>query len=222
MLQKYITASGKLNDLIKKPQSGEQSSSVQFNLPKLQLPEFNGKLTEWKRFIALFDRMVHSNERIDHGIKIEYLKTCVKGQAAKIINHIDPNPDNNLTCYDLLRKIYENKRELLGALIDDILRLPKITQQGSPPKKNNKGNGNNFRQSGGRAQNNGGDEHKPNQSKYPQPKGPSNDVKRGNADGRDNYKGQQKNVKTLQCDEQEDEEEITVREVIESIDEPKN
>lgn len=128
LLQKYIAASGKLNDLIRRPQpqNCEQSSGIQFNLPKLQLPEFNGKLSEWKRFIALFDRMVHYNQRIDHGIKIEYLKTCVRGQAAKIINHIDPNPENYTTCYDLLRNRYENKRELLGVLIDGILQLPKI------------------------------------------------------------------------------------------------
>lgn len=62
-------------------------------------------------------------------IVIEYLKTCVKGQAAKIINHIDPNPDNYLTCYELLRKRFDNKRELLGALIDGILQSPKLDKE---------------------------------------------------------------------------------------------
>lgn len=133
LLNKYLFVSGKLNDLKRKPtpqpQNCEQASSIQFNLPKLQLPEFHGKLNDWKRFIALFDRMVHNNPKIDHGIKIEYLKTCVKGQAAKIINHIDPNPDNYITCYDLLRKRFDNKRELLGALIDNVLQLPKIKSE---------------------------------------------------------------------------------------------
>lgn len=134
LLQKFISVSGKLNDLVKNQnrpqlQNNEQSSNVQFNLPKLQLPEFNGKINEWKRFIALFDQMVHNNKKIDHGIKIEYLKTCVKGQAAKIINHIDPNPDNYTICYDLLRKRYDNKRELLGVLIDSILQLPKLKSE---------------------------------------------------------------------------------------------
>lgn len=126
LFQKYLSASGKINDLVKKPQNCEQSANIQFNLPKLQLPEFHGKISDWKRFIALFDRMVHKNVKIDNGMKIEYLKTCVKGQAARIINHIDPNPDNYITCYELLRYRYENKRELLGALIDGILLLPKL------------------------------------------------------------------------------------------------
>lgn len=129
LLQKYMMASGRINDLMKKPTPRthcEQVPNIQFNLPKLKLPEFNGKVNDWKRFIALFDRMVHNNASIDNGIKIEYLKTCVRGQAAKIINHIDPNPENYLTCYELLRKRFENKRELLGALIDNILLLPKL------------------------------------------------------------------------------------------------
>lgn len=70
--------------------------------------------------------MIHNNVNIDGGMKIEYLKTCVKGQTAKIINHLDPNPDNYLTCYELLRKRFDNKRELLGALIDNILLLPPL------------------------------------------------------------------------------------------------
>lgn len=134
---KYIKASGRLNDLAlfinkrseEPAQNCERSSNIQFNLPKLQLPEFNGKLSDWKRFIALFDRMVHNNSKVDNGIKIEYLKTCVKGQAARIINHIDPNPDNYATCYELLRKRFDNKREILGALIDNILQLPKIRSE---------------------------------------------------------------------------------------------
>lgn len=107
----------------------ERPSNIQFNLPKLQLPDFTGKPNEWKRFIALFDRIVHNNSNIDDGMKIEYLKTCVKGRAAQIINHIDPNPDNYLTCYDLLRKRFDNKREMLGSLIDNILKLPKLESE---------------------------------------------------------------------------------------------
>lgn len=130
LLQKYMEMVGRLNDLSKDPvsriQSYEQSPNIQFNLPKIQLPEFNGKISEWKHFVALFDRMVHNNKRIDQGIKIEYLKTCVKGQAAKIINHIEPDPENCNICYELLKMRYENERELLSALIENIMQLPKI------------------------------------------------------------------------------------------------
>lgn len=108
ILQRYMSASGKLNDLLKSNSSVNPnvSSSVQFSLPTIKLPEFYGKSTEWKAFISLFDRMVHTNPRADDGMKIEYLKTCIKGDAARIINHLDATPENYKTCYDLLKKEY--------------------------------------------------------------------------------------------------------------------
>lgn len=129
----FISTTGKLNDLINKPEPGAlnegRSSGVQFNLPKLQLPEFNGEPDAWKRFIALYDRMVDNNATIDDGMRMEYLKTCVEGNVARIINHIDPNPDSYTTCYDLPRKRFDNKREMVNALISNILKTPKMDRE---------------------------------------------------------------------------------------------
>lgn len=80
--------------------------------------------------------MVHLNRQIDNGLKIEYLKTCIKGDAAKIINHIDATPENYNICYDLLRKRFDNKREILGKLIDNILFIPKMKVESFDSLKN--------------------------------------------------------------------------------------
>lgn len=95
--------SGKLDGYLKQPfvstnllDERSSSSSIQFSLPKIKLPEFDGKATDWRSFIALFDRMVHNNRQIDSGLKIEYLKTSIKGKALesfviprqKIIKHV--------------------------------------------------------------------------------------------------------------------------------------
>lgn len=126
LFNKYMCVSGKLSDmLISKPKiNNEIASNNQFNLPRIQLPEFSGKPSEWRGFIALFDRMVHNNETINKGLKISHLKTRVKGAAAKIINHIDPTPDKYVTCYALLRKRFDNKREMLSYYIENILQFP--------------------------------------------------------------------------------------------------
>lgn len=130
--RKFMTASGKLNDLLREStgKNVETAADVQFSLPKLKLPEFSGKATEWKAFLSLFNRMVH-NTRLDNGLKIVHLKSCIKGEAARLINHIDANPENYLTCYELLRKRYDNKREMLGKLLDNILNLPKCKYESS-------------------------------------------------------------------------------------------
>lgn len=124
--KKYVEATGKLNDLLNKQTSSDASASSKsrFLLPKLELPMFHGKETEWKSFISLFDRMVHNNTTIDDGLKVEYLKTCIKGEAFKIIKHIDPWPENYNICYGMLRKRYDNPRNVLGKLLDNILNIP--------------------------------------------------------------------------------------------------
>lgn len=132
LLQRFMSTTGKLNELLDSSRTiakDIQSSNIQFALPKIKLPEFSGKPSEWKGFIALFDRMVHNNTAMDNGLKIEFLKTRVKGDAAKIISHLDPTPENYATCYALLRKRFDNKREALGIWIENILNLPKMNKE---------------------------------------------------------------------------------------------
>lgn len=116
---KFADAMGRISDVI---HSGSNSSKVE--LPKIKLPEFHGKNTEWRTFIELFDKIVHSNKGISNAIKMQYLKTCLGGEAAKLVSHIAPTAENYETCYDILQKRYDNKRELLGKLFDAILNLP--------------------------------------------------------------------------------------------------
>lgn len=125
IMKRYIQIKGELNDSLSIVKNSDQSN-IQFSLPKLKLPEFNGEPTEWQPFISLFDRMVHENKKLDKELKVEYLKTCVKGDAAKITKHMDPTEENYQSCYELLRKRFDNKREMLGKLIDKMMELPKI------------------------------------------------------------------------------------------------
>lgn len=79
--------------------------------------------------------MIHENTKIDNGLKIEYLKSVVKGDAAKIINHVDPTAENHLICYELLCKRYENKREILGNLLDNMIQFSKIQNENAETLK---------------------------------------------------------------------------------------
>lgn len=120
--RKYAQYYGKLNDLIN-PDKPVHVENVQ--LPKLKIPEFDGKVAEWPGFISLYDKIVHENATIDNGIKVQYLKSSLKNDALKIINHVQPTAANYDTCYKLLRNRYDNKRATLGKLLDTILLLPK-------------------------------------------------------------------------------------------------
>lgn len=109
----YTTAKGILNDKINQ---GNSKSNVE--LPALKIPKFHGKNTEWRTFIELFDRIVHNNNKINNAIKMQYLKTSLKHDAAKLVAHIAPTAENYVICYDILKNRFDNKRELLSNLFD--------------------------------------------------------------------------------------------------------
>lgn len=120
MQRGYMECVGRLNDrLDRQTNNNTGQSGTKFSLPKLELPKFNGKPSEWRGFIALFDRMIHNNNGMDNGLKVEYLKTCIKGEAAKLINHLDPSPESYILCYEILKKRFDNKREIMGDLINN-------------------------------------------------------------------------------------------------------
>lgn len=96
LFNKYMCVSGKLSDMLtSKPKiNNEIVSNNQFNLPRIQLPEFSGKPSEWRGFIALFDRMVHNNASIDERLKIGHLKTRVLAPRPKSLTISTQRPTN--------------------------------------------------------------------------------------------------------------------------------
>ena len=76
------------------------------------MDEFNGKVSEWKSFIANFDRMIHNNMQIDDEMKIEYLKMSIKGDAAMLLS----------TTSTQIQKTIK-RSEILNNLIASLIKL---------------------------------------------------------------------------------------------------
>lgn len=140
LMKEYMVTYGSLQDFIDKKRSISNSntnvSSTQFLLPKIQLPQFSGQFADWKNFISIFNRMIHNNKSLDDGMKIEYLKTCIKGDAARLIKHVNASPENYSSCYDILINRFENKREIMNKLIDNMFNLPKMKNENVNQLKN--------------------------------------------------------------------------------------
>lgn len=126
--QRYVQAIGKLHDMCSHG-NGKEPYKVQ--LPKITLPEFSGKQDEWQPFIELFKKIVHDQKSLSDTIKMQYLKMCLKEDAEKLVKHVAPTGDNYKTCFEMLHKRYENKRQILGHLLDQILNLPKQKNENS-------------------------------------------------------------------------------------------
>ncbi|XP_029172980.1 uncharacterized protein LOC114941946 [Nylanderia fulva] len=59
-----------------------------FQLPRILLPKFSGKFSEWESFKNTFESLVASNDFLANTQKFYYLKTSVVGDAASIISNL--------------------------------------------------------------------------------------------------------------------------------------
>ncbi|UYV69062.1 hypothetical protein LAZ67_6002216 [Cordylochernes scorpioides] len=101
------------------------------NLPKLELPFFDGKLENWISFSNVFKTTIIDNSQLTNIVKLQYLKTCLKGKALILVNHIPITENNFVLAWDLLEKRYDNKRDLIFNLIQRLIDLPKLTIESS-------------------------------------------------------------------------------------------
>ena len=100
------------------PSSSNSATSSRMKLPNLQLPTFTGSYTDWMSFFDLFKVSVDSNSHLSNSEKLNYLKACVKVEAARIISPIsrtDANYNNYNIALTLLKDQYENKRSIIQA-----------------------------------------------------------------------------------------------------------
>ena len=96
-------------------------------LPKLELPFFCGDYKEWTSFFDQFNGAVTSYSQITDSQKLQYLKTSVKGDAAKLLTFLQITDANFSTSCDILRNRYDNKRLILRAHVYAIVSQKPVT-----------------------------------------------------------------------------------------------
>ncbi|XP_011884113.1 PREDICTED: uncharacterized protein LOC105571258 [Vollenhovia emeryi] len=102
-------------------------------LPRIKLPSFSGEYHSWRTFHDLFSSMIKHNTDLTEVEKMHYLKTCLTGEAAKLINNLSLAGDSFAVAWNLLVSRYENKRFLINIQLDRIMSLK--------PLKNKSANG---------------------------------------------------------------------------------
>lgn len=62
-------------------------SDSHIRLPKIQLPIFLGLYEDWYTFCDLFEKLIHTNERLSAIQKFHYLRSFLKDKAAEVVRH---------------------------------------------------------------------------------------------------------------------------------------
>lgn len=122
-----ITASNKTP--ISQPTSA--ISMPQVKLPKISIPTFSGKYTEWTTFKDLFESLVHKNESLENVHKLHYLKAHLAGEAEQLLRHIPVTDANYNESWSLLKKRFSNKKYLSNCLLSRLTSQTNISSVSS-------------------------------------------------------------------------------------------
>lgn len=90
-------------------------------LPKLELMEFCGEPIKWPIFYESFRRTIHENCELSDHERVQYLINKLSGRALSACSGIVPNADNYRTIWSTLIDMYEDKRNLAAAYLDQML-----------------------------------------------------------------------------------------------------
>ncbi|XP_049870939.1 uncharacterized protein LOC126370203 isoform X2 [Pectinophora gossypiella] len=113
-----------------KPNGGENSNPGTFkNLPKINLPNFNGeKVVEYYPFINMFRSVIHTDKKLSSCEKLYYLRSYLSGEALELIRNLPLTDDNYVTAVKLLEKRYDNTPKIINYHVDSLLDLPAFTK----------------------------------------------------------------------------------------------
>lgn len=98
-------------------------------LPKITIPSFSGKYTEWVTFRDLFMSMIHNNESLDDVQKLQYLKGYLNGEAEQLIRYIPVTGCNYAQCWRQLEERYSNKKYLSHSILKRLLSQKNATSE---------------------------------------------------------------------------------------------
>ncbi|XP_061387580.1 uncharacterized protein LOC133322632 [Musca vetustissima] len=100
-------------------------------LPSLKLPKFDGKYSEYKRFITAFNNMVHENPSINIIEKFNYLLNCLSGAALAVVEPYQICEENYEKALDRLQERYDNKVLIFLEHIESLFNVPKMQKSDS-------------------------------------------------------------------------------------------
>ncbi|XP_046145702.1 uncharacterized protein LOC123989029 [Osmia bicornis bicornis] len=118
------------------PSSVTDNAQGSIRLPVINLPTFDGKFSEWLEFRDTFDSLVHQNNALSDVQKYHYLKSAVKGSAARAVKALNISEGNYKLAWETLKNRYQNPLALRKHHMDAFLDLPSIQKRSKTELQN--------------------------------------------------------------------------------------
>lgn len=97
--------------------------------PKLDVPSFSGNYNQWVSFKDLFTEAIDKNNSLSNAQKMQFLKSKVRGEAEKLIQHLQISSENYTTCWDILQNRYNNRKMIFTTHMNTLLGFSNMQQQ---------------------------------------------------------------------------------------------
>ena len=97
------------------------TNKLNVKLPKLDIPPYEGDVSEWRSFWELFSVSVHARGDIENVQKFSYLRTLLKGEALELVSGFSLESATYLEAVDLLEKTYGKTEEIKLCLVKKLL-----------------------------------------------------------------------------------------------------
>ena len=92
--------------------------------PKIEIPVFSGSYQQWTSFKDLFAETIHTNPSLSNAQKMQFLKSKVKGEAEKLIQHLTISSNNYETAWGILEHRFNNKKLIFSSHLNTPLSVP--------------------------------------------------------------------------------------------------
>lgn len=97
--------------------------------PQMDIPTFGGNYHQWVSFKDLFVESIHNNRSLSNGQKMQFLKSKLKGEAEKLIQHLHISSDNYEISWDILNHRYNNNKLIFNSHLSILMNLPTLQYQ---------------------------------------------------------------------------------------------
>ncbi|XP_033242980.1 uncharacterized protein LOC117186376 [Drosophila miranda] len=100
-------------------------------LPKLKLPEFAGKFTEWTSWYNTFATLIESDSELDELSKFIHLRASLGAGPLSAIEGLELTGPNYRKALRLLKDRYENKAIILQSHVQELFNLRRLKRPDS-------------------------------------------------------------------------------------------
>lgn len=98
-------------------------------LPKIDLPKYDGNLIKWSSFCDTFVSLVHGNRNVGNLERFHYLIICLSGSPLTVVKSIPLSADNYVIAWEALIERYDNQQLLATAHLEKLFAFRPINSE---------------------------------------------------------------------------------------------